>query len=382
MLPYLGSVRNAQDNTFAYAPAFFTMPPACNLIFQAVILRIHRRRQQQNALRQLSAIILTPLNKDILTLEITFTLVGFTETRIVYYLLTLRVAFCLQPFLHDIVPANPGACPTVHEEAARICGKSCRVLRYILLCGVAHIVLAEFKAAVRANPFHGSDDNMLFVMFLAAIEVSKHLPVCQKVELATVRALMLPFLLRTGHILVINTASAFYRRSAEKANHPVKVGGGSLRRQINRVAFYAGAIREAVHFIAKQNAYRFGSKAARGVRTCYNQPAAGKILAHDSVAGIAAFVFAENAFQAFGSFNHRCNTALGKILAVAQCGLNHHHGARVQLRKAAYDIVHDIGLAHLRAALDDNTMHALICEGIHDAALIRCSVGAPSARFC
>ena len=193
---------------------------------------------------------------------------------------------------------------------------------------------------------------------------------------------MLPFLLRTGHILVINTASAFYRRSAEKANHPVKVGGGSLRRQINRVAFYAGTIREAVHFIAKQNAYRFGSKAAWCVRTCYNQPATGKILAHDSVAGIAAFVFSENAFQAFGSFNHGCDTALGKIFAVAQRRLNHHHGAGVKLSKAANDIVHDIGLSHLRAALDNNTMHALIRKGIHDAALIRCSVCTPSARFC
>ena len=154
MLPHLGSVGNAQDNAFTYAPAFFAMPPACNLIFQAVILRIHRSRQQQNALRQLSAIILAPLNEDILTLEIAFTLVRFTETGIVYYLLTLRVAFCLQPFLHDIIPANPGACPAVHEEAARIGGKSCRVLRDILLCGVAHVVLAKFKATIRANPFH------------------------------------------------------------------------------------------------------------------------------------------------------------------------------------------------------------------------------------
>ena len=185
---------------------------------------------------------------------------------------------------------------------------------------------------------------MLFVMFLAAVEVSKHLPVCKKVVFATVWALMLPFLLRTGHILVINTASAFYRRSAKKSNHPVKVGGSSLRRQINRVALYAGTIREAVNLVAKQNAYRFGSKAAWGVRTCYNQPATGKIFAHDSVAGIAAFVFAENAFQAFGSFNHGCDTALGKILAVAQRRLNHHHGAGVKLSKAAYDIVHDIGV--------------------------------------
>ena len=90
------------------------MPPADNLIFQAVILRINRSRQQQDALRQLSAIILTPLNEDILTLEIAFALVGFPEAGIVYYLFTLWVAFCLQPFLHDIVPANPGACPAIH----------------------------------------------------------------------------------------------------------------------------------------------------------------------------------------------------------------------------------------------------------------------------
>ena len=53
-------IRNAQQDPFLNAPAFFASAPTSNLILQTVILRIHRGSQEQDTFRELCVIRLPP----------------------------------------------------------------------------------------------------------------------------------------------------------------------------------------------------------------------------------------------------------------------------------------------------------------------------------
>ena len=197
----------------------------------------------------------------------------------------------------------------------------------------------------------------------------------------TVWALMLPFFLRPFVVFFFNSAFAGYGWRAENTHAPIPKGSHALCRQVNRVTFCTGAVRETVHFICQQYFNRTAGKPCRAVCAAHNQASAGEQLRQDCVAAFACFNIAVNFAQNFGIPYHRRDTAFTVILRHVDGRLYHQYRRRRKVGIPADDIVHNVAFPYLRCTHYDNFPNSGLGKSVHNLTLVRRTVGTPAPRL-
>ena len=216
---------------------------------------------------------------------------------------------------------------------------------------------------------------------LWVILVKYHVGPHERLVMPALRAWHIPFLPRGLVELRLDTALALNDRRGYDHRLFVPKGCLSLLGQGKRVALRSGACRVAVNLVCQQHLDRTAGKAGRAVRAHDGDVAAGEILLHDGVAGIAAF-HVDLVPQLRRVPYHGRKPVFGKGLPHVQRRLHHEDGGRGVVHVVAQRVQDkSVGLADLRRAHDHHLADVRVADCVHDLPLIRGLVRVPAARL-
>ena len=216
---------------------------------------------------------------------------------------------------------------------------------------------------------------------LWVVLVKYHVGPHERLVMPALRAWHIPFLPRGLVELRLDTALALNDRRGYDHRLFVPKGCLSLLGQGKRVALRSGACRVAVNLVCQQHLDRTAGKAGRAVRAHDGDVAAGEILLHDGVAGIAAF-HVDLVPQLRRVPYHGRKPVFGKGLPHVQRRLHHEDGGRGVVHVVAQRVQDkSVGLADLRRAHDHHLADVRVADCVHDLPLIRGLVRVPAARL-
>ena len=381
--PDAAGVGPARNDAPGDTPTLFVPIPRHNLIFQTVVLRVQAHGQHQCSRRYLRAVNLAPPVQLFRHAAPVADFPGFAQYRVDEYLQKLRVVLAPQEHPADIHPIAPRTHKGVELEAPYAGFNGLRVFRNPLGRLPLRVVFSGFSLAYRAFPPHVADvEILLAVLVLVFLFIKLDMVKFDIAEVVTVRALGMPFLLRSRHVCPLDLARPLDRRRAGQHDFPVAlVGFCPSFRQLQRIALCPGAGRESVNLVHEHVTHGTTGKLCRAVGPGKGHAAAGERLHGNGVPAVAALGFVNLVLQHPAGPYHGRYAAFAEILREVVRRLDKQYRPRVNVNRPAHHVQFQLRLTNLGARLNGNLPDSRLRETVHDFPLVWRSVRPPAARL-